>query len=133
MDQLQEAIHEEISHFQSRSTNQNNDEELTSTIDKLFTHDRPMENHHRVVIIDSTPPVASTSQLQIDTTRLVEKKRKHRRKFFLFLSTMKIKQPSGRKHSHVQHHHSKRSCSTTFPDEQPDSGDTNDEDMIDAP
>ena len=84
MDQLQEAIHEEISHFQSRSTNQNNDEELTSTIDKLFTHDRPMENHHRVVIVDSTPLVPSSSKLQIDTTRLVEKKRKHRRKFFLF-------------------------------------------------
>ncbi len=89
MDQLQEAIHEEISHFQYRPTNQNNDEELTSNIDKLFTHDQPMENHHRVVIVDLTPPVTSSSSttttLEIDTTRLVEKKRKHRRMFTIYI------------------------------------------------
>ncbi len=76
LDQLQEAIHGEISHFQSRPTNQNNDEELTSNIDKLFTHDQPMDTQHRIVIVDSTP---STTKLEIDTTRLMEKKRKHRR------------------------------------------------------
>jgi hypothetical protein len=82
---LQQAIHNEISHFETRSTTQNNDEELTSNIDKLFTHDQPIETHHHVVIVDSTPPLASssTNKLEIDTTRLVDKKRKHRRKFSL--------------------------------------------------
>jgi len=44
-----------------------------------------MEIHHRVVIVDSTPPVtsSSTAKLEIDTTRLVEKKRKHRRMFII--------------------------------------------------
>jgi hypothetical protein len=40
-----------------------------------------METHQRVVIVDSTPPLtsAATTKLEIDTTRLMEKKRKHRR------------------------------------------------------
>jgi hypothetical protein len=46
-----------------------------------------METHHRVVIVDSTPPVTSssstTAKLEIDTTRLVEKKRKDRRMFII--------------------------------------------------
>jgi len=47
-----------------------------------------METHHRVVIVDSTPPVTlssstTTAKLEIDTTRLVEKKRKDRRMFII--------------------------------------------------
>ena len=38
-----------------------------------------METHQCVVIVDATPP--PTNKLQIDTTRLIDKKRKHRHKF----------------------------------------------------
>ena len=58
----------------------NSDEELRSNIDKTCPNNKPMENHYRVVIVDSTPSTASpTAKLEIDTTRLLEKKRKHRR------------------------------------------------------
>jgi hypothetical protein len=41
-----------------------------------------MDTHHRMVIVDSTP---STTKLEIDTTRLVEKKRKHRRMPIIYI------------------------------------------------
>ncbi|CAF0988506.1 unnamed protein product [Adineta steineri] len=127
LDQLQNAIHEEIAHFQIRPINRteddDDDEELTSNIDKLHTHDQSMETHQRVVIVDSTPPITSSAtNLEIDTTRLVEKKRKHRRR------------KSGQHHHlhhHSHHHHSsKRLSSAMSVDEQATSGDTNDDDSI---
>ncbi|CAF4211954.1 unnamed protein product, partial [Adineta steineri] len=127
LDQLQNAIHEEIAHFQIRPINRtaddDDDEELTSNIDKLHTHDQSMEIHQRVVIVDSTPPITSSAtNLEIDTTRLVEKKRKHRRR------------KSGQHHHlhhHSHHHHSsKRLTSAMSVDEQATSGDTNDDDSI---
>jgi hypothetical protein len=70
-------VHEEINHFRFRPINTNDHEGVTSDVDEHFIHDQPMENHNRVVIVDSTSP---TTKLEIDTTRLEEKKRKHRRK-----------------------------------------------------
>jgi hypothetical protein len=41
-----------------------------------------MDTQHRIVIVDSTP---STTKLEIDTTRLAEKKRKHRRMSIIYI------------------------------------------------
>jgi hypothetical protein len=41
-----------------------------------------MDTHHQIVIVDSTP---STTKLEIDTTRLPEKKRKHRRTSIIYI------------------------------------------------
>lgn len=46
-----------------------------------------MDTYQRVVIVDATPSTTTvpTPQLEIDTTRLVEKKRKHRRMFIIYI------------------------------------------------
>lgn len=104
MEQLQAAILEEIERFRNRSTNKTDADELTSELNQCLTVSQ------RVVIVDSTPPM---SNLEIDTSRLTDKKRKHRRR------------------KHLHHHHSKRSSSMVSNDDQ---ADTNDEEMpVDLP
>ncbi|CAF2027213.1 unnamed protein product [Rotaria magnacalcarata] len=135
LNQLQNAVREEIDHFSFRSIKQNDDETSTAGQDQLILHNQPIENHHRVVIVDSKSPspttssssstavvTTATSKLEIDTTRPLEKKRKHRRR----------KNDLHHHHHdhHHNHHHSKRSCSMIYNDEQDDSGNTNDEEAV---